>query len=107
MTLEEALKIREIKRRCTYRALAEKWYPKGEPCHGNQGCGEGLCQEALKVLYPNDDIWMMYKPEMKFGKQFVLDNCSQLFSKKRFDNWLHDGGDCDKIREYDLFYWWE
>lgn len=107
MTLEEALKIREVKRRCTYRALAEKWYPKDDLCHGNQMCGQDLCRDALKLIYPDDDVWMMFMPEMKFGKQFVIDNCSQFFGSNRLQNWLNDGADCERIREYDLFFWWE
>lgn len=52
MTINEARLIRAIKRRATYRALAEIYYPKDHPGHGNQLFGEDLCREALDALYP-------------------------------------------------------
>jgi hypothetical protein len=53
MTIHEARLIREIKKRCTYRRLAEIYYPVNDLGHGNQGYGEDLCIEAFKVLYPD------------------------------------------------------
>jgi hypothetical protein len=85
MTFEEAKIVRKEKRSCTYRKLAEIFIPRGHMGFGNQGVGESLCRIALRKLYPNDDIWMMYKPEEKFGQTFVKDNQSLC-------------GD---------FYWWE
>lgn len=79
MTLNEARMIREIKKGCTYRRLAEIYYPPEHQYHGIQGCGEDLCREALTVLYPNDDVWMMFCPEEKLGSQFDIDNLSRCF----------------------------
>lgn len=57
MTINEARLIRELKKRCTYRRLAEIYYPSGVNGHGNQMYGRDLCIEALQVLYPNRDVW--------------------------------------------------
>lgn len=57
LTLNEARMIREIKKRATYRRLAEVFYPEGVYGHGNQGFGEDLCKAALAVLYPALDVW--------------------------------------------------
>ena len=86
MTLNEARLIREIKKRCTYRYLASIYYSKDEIGHGNQGWGEELCRKALKVLYPDDNIWMMDKPEEKFGKEWREENLSK-FSKNADYYW--------------------
>jgi hypothetical protein len=108
MTPEEALNIRELKKTCTYRALAEIMYPESDRLHGNQTAGSELCKEALKVLYPDYDVWTMYMPEMRFGKQFVIDNCSKFgYNGKRLEQWIKDGADCKEFRDYDMYYWWE
>lgn len=52
MTLYEARLIRELKKGCTYRRLAEIYYPETSPYHGNQGFGQDLCVAAFSVLYP-------------------------------------------------------
>jgi len=78
MTINEARLIREIKKGCTYRRLAEIYYPKDDIGHGHQICGQDLCREALRALYPNDDVWMMDYPEQKFGKSFELENLSRV-----------------------------
>jgi hypothetical protein len=59
MTAHEARLIRELKKRCTYRRLAEIFYAEGELGYGVQGYGEDLCKEALEVLYPRkgEAIW--------------------------------------------------
>jgi len=46
----EARLIREIKRGCTYRRLAEIYYPIDHNGHGNQLYGEDLCKEACGAL---------------------------------------------------------
>ena len=78
MSLNEACLIREIKRSCTFRRLAEIYYPKENELHGMQFAGEDLCKEALKVLYPEFT-------EEYFGEDFDKENKSYI-------------GD---------FYWWE
>lgn len=83
MTLNEARLIRDIKKRSTYRYLAEVWYSKSEPGHGNQGYGQDLCKEALEILYPGKDIWR-------------LGNASESI---QFD--------CDNMSYLGEFYWWE
>ena len=50
MTINEARMIREIKRRCTYRRLAEIYYPEKSNGHGNQMFGQDLCREACDTL---------------------------------------------------------
>jgi hypothetical protein len=85
MTLWEAKQVRELKKGCTYRFLAEACLPEKHELSGNQGIGESLCREALKLLYPNDDVWMMYKPKEKFGQSFYNENKSH----------------------FGEFYWWE
>lgn len=52
MTINQARLIRELKRRCTYRRLAEIYYPEGHDSYGVQEAGDDLCLEAFKVLYP-------------------------------------------------------
>lgn len=106
MKIEGAQKIKELKKYCTYRRLAEIIYPENDPLHGNQGAGEELCREALKVLYPDDDVWMMYMPEQKFGKDWFLDNVSAWCSK-RLEEWEKAGGDLADKEKYDLYFWWE
>jgi len=85
MNINTAFLVREIKKGCTYRRLAEIYYPKDHPGYGNQGWGEELCREALKVIYPNDDVWMMDYPEQKFGVKWEKENKSYIGN----------------------FYWWE
>lgn len=83
MTIHEALLIREIKKRTTYRRLAEVYYPVDHDGHGNQGYGEDLCREALDIIYPNRDIWRSKDKDQ--SAQFGLDNKSYIGE----------------------FYWWE
>lgn len=81
MTLAEARMIRALKRRCTYRYLAEVFYPPEDPGHGNQGYGEDLCKEALEVLYPGESV-SLWMNEGKPGEQFELENkshCGEYF----------------------------
>lgn len=106
MTLKEALKIKEIKRKATYRGLASLYYPKSHKSHGIQICGEYLCREALKVLYPNADIWSMHNPELVFGKEWVLDNVSAWCSSE-VEAWLSSGGELVTFGNFDSFYWWQ
>jgi hypothetical protein len=80
MTINEARLIRELKKRCTYRALAEIYYSKDDLEYGNQLYGEDLCKEALEILYP-----MTLTIKYKKTKKFQRDNKSYI-------------GD---------FYWWE
>lgn len=82
MNLREARLIREIKKRCTYRRLAEIYYTPTEDLSGLQFAGEDLCEEAFSVLYPNRN-----RHEVEYGKdpEFDEENKSYL-------------GD---------FYWWE
>lgn len=91
MTINEARLIREVKRRCTYRRLAEIYYPETETgFHGMQMEGQDLCKEALKVLYPSHDIWQKGVPqELNEHYKFDAENRS----------WF--GG---RIADY---YWWE
>jgi len=49
-TIEEAKLIREIKKGCSFRRLAEIYYPADHPLHGNQIAGTDLCEAALKAL---------------------------------------------------------
>ena len=81
MTLNEARLIREIKKRSTYRRLAEIYYPENHDGHDNQGYGEDLCKEAFTVLYPNKNMHAVNDENAVFG----LENKSAI-------------GD---------FYWWE
>lgn len=85
MNINEARLIREIKKGCTYRRLAEIYYLEHDVLHGKQFSGEDLCKQALNTLYPNVDLWGMEYPEKRFGKNFKEDNLSY------FGN----------------FYWWE
>lgn len=84
MTIYEARLIREVKRRCTYRYLAEVYYCSGDVAYGIQMEGYDLCIEAFKILYPK-------KPhpckliKKRFSKKFIQENKSKV-------------GD---------FYWWE
>lgn len=57
MTLEVAEWVRELKRTCTYRYLAEQFYPADHWGHGNQLAGMDLCSEACKVLGINPNYW--------------------------------------------------
>lgn len=52
MTIHEARLIKQIKSTgwCTYRALAEMYYPPGDPLKGNQLAGQDLCREAAEIL---------------------------------------------------------
>jgi hypothetical protein len=83
MTLTEARLLREVKKGCTYRRLAEIFYPADHPGHGNQGYGEDLCKEALEVLYPGKNLWQTGGREE--SATFALDNTSR----------------------FGAFYWWE
>lgn len=85
MTLAEARMIRHIKKRATYRGLAEIYYPKSHPGHGNQGYGDELCFEAFKILYPK---LKRHPFQFRYGKQ-----------AKKFDE---ENRSC--IGD---FYWWE
>lgn len=55
MTINEARLIREMKKRCTYRRLAEIYYPEDHDEHGLQMSGQDLCFEAFQTLYPELD----------------------------------------------------
>lgn len=69
MTLREARLIREIKKRCTYRRLAEIYF---EPTHAHSGmqfAGEELCEDAFSVLYPDLDL-----SKIEFGKDKEFDS---------------------------------
>jgi hypothetical protein len=67
LTEIECKRIREIKRGCTYRRLAEVWYPDpAEDLHGNQLAGEDLCREACAVL----GIDWMHPPEFPSTPEF-------------------------------------
>lgn len=85
MTINMARTIREVKKGCTYRRLAEIFWPEDHEYHDSQGMGEELCRKALKLLYPNDDVWMMDFPEEKFGPLWEKENKSH----------------------YGDFFWWE
>jgi hypothetical protein len=85
MTKSEARMIRFIKRRATYRALAEIYYEPKHPYYGNQLFGSDLCLEAFKVLYPRYKKHPFQIPYEKFTKKFNEENKSLV-------------GD---------FYWWE
>ena len=77
MTINEARLIREIKKRCTYRRLAE--------IHGSGECGDDLCFEAFKLLYPK---LKRHPFQFRYGKQ-----------AKKFDE--------DNKSLIGDFYWWE
>lgn len=84
MTIHEARMIRELKKRCTMRRLAEIYYPETQDAHGVYGYGEDLVKEALETLYPGMKLWgESVRPD--HGAKFREDNLSYL------------GG----------FYWWE
>jgi hypothetical protein len=55
MTIHEARLIGHIKTTgiCTYRALAEIFYPKGHELWGVQWAGEDLCREAAALMNMN------------------------------------------------------
>ena len=82
MSIHEARLIREIKKGCTYRRVAEIYYGPGR---GNQMDGDELCYEAFKVLYPKLK-WHPFK--FRYGKQ-----------AKKFDE--------DNKSYIGDFYWWE
>lgn len=84
MTIREARLIRELKKRCTYRRLAEIFYTKKENGYGNQLYGKDLCLEAFKTLYPKKKHPFTINV-VKESNKFKEDNKSYL-------------GD---------FYWWE
>lgn len=84
MTINEARLIREIKKSCTYRYLAEVYYPKDVRGHGNQLFGQDLCREALEILYPNQNKTSSVMGE---SEEFDKDNLVDSFSRD--------------------FYWWE
>ncbi len=87
MTYEEALELREIKRGCTFRRLAELYYPKDHELHGRQYAGVDLCMEALRALNIEfNGTITIYVPVEKYSSpKFDAENKSYL-------------GD---------FYWWE
>lgn len=88
MTLQEAEKVRSLKKRCTYRALAEKWYPQKHNLHGNQMAGQDLCRDACKLLGID---WMRgYVPGE--DPEFDRLNLSEFSSM---------------IGSSDQYYWWE
>lgn len=87
MTINEARLIREIKKRCTYRRLAEIYYPEDDPGHSNQGYGEDLCKEALETLYPDKNYWCS---PPKFTEPYEC----LYFNEENFS----------KINDH---YWWE
>lgn len=82
MTVNLARLIREVKRGCTFRRLAEIYYPREHELYGIQMAGEDLCKQALKVLYPGIDV---YTSVLRTHFRFKEENMSRL-------------GD---------FYWWE
>jgi hypothetical protein len=77
MNIHEARLIREIKKRCTYRRLAEIFYPEKDPGHGNQGYGEDLCRYAVLTLYPDRKIWSG-KSRLLQNKRFIEMNKSYV-----------------------------
>lgn len=87
MTLHEARLIREIKRNCTYRYLAEVYYPLQDKRHGIQAYGEDLCIAAFQKLYPRHHPYKLTTKQLiKLGsKMFRLENKSKIGN----------------------FYWWE
>lgn len=56
MNKESALLIKKLKLGCTYRRLAEIYYPEDHDLHGMQFAGEELCEEAFKALYPDREM---------------------------------------------------
>jgi hypothetical protein len=78
MTREEALLVREIKKGCTYRRLAEIWFDSPEhPLHGlrgNQLAGEDLCRQACAAL----GIDWMHPPEYGDDPAFDAENTSSV-----------------------------
>lgn len=75
MTINEARLIREIKKWCTYRYLAEVYYPDTDWEHGVQCAGEDLCKEALAILYPGRNIWALGAlKSIKFSKANKVDD---------------------------------
>lgn len=102
MDLKLAKEIREFKKNNTFRSLSEYFGKE----RGTQHDGIELCKKALKTLYPNYDIFNMPYPGAKFGKSFDLENLSGM-SINRYKEWVIDGEDYSKWREYKLSYWWE
>lgn len=106
ITLREARHIRDVKKGCTYRALAEYVLSEDEGCYGHQWAGEMICNMALKKLYPEHDIkWMDY-PGAKFGDSFDRENLS-LFCRDRYRQFILDEAPYGEFYKYELFYWWE
>lgn len=82
LTENDAERIRELKRGCTYRRLAELWHPDpSHDLHGNQLEGEDLCREACAIL----GIDWMNPPQFPSTPEFDQVNKSH----------------------YGDFYWWE
>jgi len=80
MSISEARMIKHIKMGfCTYRRLAEIYYPEDHDLYGMQWAGEDLCREACKVLgfdwcnpNPTDDPEFEKQNQLSFegGKPF-------------------------------------
>lgn len=86
MDIHTARLIRELKKGCTYRRIAEIYFSPQDPGYGNQGFGDELCFQAFKILYPEiskHPLEISY--EENTDKQFNEENKSRLGN----------------------FYWWE
>ncbi len=82
MSINEALLIRELKKRCTYRRLAEVYYPVKDKRNGVQSYGEDLCKDAFSTIYPIQNMYDV-KPvetlkQFKKYTTFVSDNISYV-----------------------------
>lgn len=88
MTVDDANKVRNFKRLCTYRKLAELWYDPNHPLHGNQLAGQDLCRDACEALGID---WMR---SYEFGQDPEFDE----LNKSHFPGKLGTG---------ENYYWWE
>lgn len=83
MTKEDALKIRDLKKGCTYRRLAAQWYPINDPRHGDWYEGRELCRKAFAVLYPEKSLLKIQYGEE--GEAFDSENKSHFGDHYWFD----------------------
>ena len=102
MNKRTARLIRELKRGCSYRRLAEIYYPKYHDGHGNQGFGDELCFKAFKVLFEMSHS----KYKQLLSVEFVKENCS-FYSRSCVNLWEQNGADLNNLYEYDISFWWE
>lgn len=100
-TKRDAIIFREIKKRCTYRRIAEIYLSEKDPVYGHQWVGEMLCLKVLDMLYPNQKI-RNFDPS--FGVEFIADNVSR-WCIKEYDDWLLNGADLQDLGE--IFFWWD